>query len=83
MADKPKDDDKNPPSGDPPKDDGDPEAAFWDKLDQHISASVTSAVETKLKEMLPKKDPSGQRGKGRTTLPSIVADLMGGPFSRD
>lgn len=61
----------------------DQEKAFWQKLDERIDAGLQRGVE----KFMPKKpkggEPGTSRNGGRTTLPGIFADFMGGPFSRD
>ena len=65
-----------PNAGDPP----DAEQAFWDKLDKRIDAGIGRAIgEWK------KAQPTGtsRTGGGRTSLPSILADLVFGPPKGD
>ena len=60
------------------------EKAFWDKLGTTIEQRVDAVVEKRLKGLRPAGDSTGnQRGKGRTTLPGILADLVFGPEKKD
>ena len=77
----------DPPEGqnDPPKDDSgkDSEGKFWEGLESRMGALLDKKLDEKLKALKPADRQGQQRNKGRTTLPAIVADLMGGPFARD
>lgn len=76
--------------GDPPKEEGqqgdgttqptDQEKAFWSKIDERIDAGIQRGVEKFFKQ---RKETGTSRNGGRTTLPGIIADIMGGPFARD
>lgn len=63
----------------------DQEKAFWEKLagviDERLDAGVDRAVKKHLTRG--KTEQGTKRTQGRTTLPGIVADFMGGPFARD
>lgn len=53
----------------------DPEAGFWKKFDERLSAGVGAAIDSKLKEF---RETSNSR-TGRKTLPGFIADFMFGP----
>ena len=62
----------------------DHEKAFWDRLGSTIEQRVDAVVEKRLKGLRPESGSTGnQRGKGRTTLPGILADLVFGPEKKD
>jgi len=65
---------QDPPEGtEPANDEGaQAEAKFWEKFDSRLD----SFFDRKLKQA---RDSSASRGKGRTTLPGILADFMFGP----
>lgn len=59
----------------PPSTEPSPEDAFWDKLDARLDAFV----DRKIKSFRDKNPTSTSRGgAGRTTLPSILADVIFG-----
>lgn len=70
---------QDPPQGDPPKDDT--EAKFWSQFDERLDA----AIERGVKKHVPKRtaNPSGPRTGGRLTLPQMIADAIGGPFTSE
>jgi hypothetical protein len=75
-------DDKNaepqdPPEGDPPKDDT--EEKFWAKFDERLDAAIDRGVT----KHVPKRTTGTARTAGRLTLPQILADALGGPFTSE
>jgi hypothetical protein len=54
----------------------DQEKSFWATFDERLDA----AIERGVKKHVPRAKPGTQRTQGRTTLPKIFADFMGGPF---
>lgn len=60
---------------------GDPaaaEAAYWEKMGKLMDERISGTIDKKLKEFF--KGREGSRSeKGRTTIPSLLADFMYGP----
>lgn len=75
-------DNPEPEQTDPPADDGtSAEDKFWARIDERLDA----AIERGVKKHVPKRNPtsSGARTGGRMTLPQIIADAIGGPFTSE
>jgi hypothetical protein len=72
---------QDPPEGDPPKEGESAEDKFWARIDERLDA----AIERGVKKHVPKRtaNPSGARTAGRMTLPQIIADAIGGPFTSE
>jgi hypothetical protein len=52
---------------------------FWARFDERLDA----AIERGVKKHVPKRSPGTSRTAGRLTLPQIIADAMGGPFTSE
>ena len=61
-------------------DGGDPEAQFWAKLDKRLEEGIDRALSKRDKA---RQQPGTSRNGGRTSLPSILADLVFGPPKGD
>jgi hypothetical protein len=78
-------DDKNanpePTEPDPPADDAKAaEDKFWARFDERLDA----AIERGVTKHVPKRSPGATpRTAGRLTLPQIIADAIGGPFTSE
>lgn len=68
--------DQNPPQNNDPNED-DEQKPFWEKLTKLIDDRFDAAVDRTVE----KYSKGGQsRNGGRSTIPKVLADLMGGPF---
>lgn len=65
-------------SGDGGGDSGTDAAAekFWKQMDERLDAAIARGVQ----KHVPRAKPGTQR-TGRTTLPEMIAQFMGGPFA--
>lgn len=65
-------------NNDPPEED-EATKSFWDRLGKLIDERIDAGVDRTLQ----KYSKTGQsRNGGRTSLPQMLADVMGGPFKR-
>lgn len=52
---------------------------FWAQMDERLDAAIARGVQ----KHVPRASKPGTARSGRTTLPEMIAQFMGGPFTPD
>jgi hypothetical protein len=70
------DDPKTEPTPEPSPE-ADPAKSFWEEFEKRIDGVIDRRM-----AQFQKSQPPGTSRTGRSTLPGILAELMGGPFTK-